>query len=99
MNLAFRHSRLMLGLITLTTAAVATGQASTPQAAIYGLGSLYLVPVILSAISSGPWAAVTVGAIAATVSSVLVAGDTAIDPSTVLLGVMFRGTGYIGVGV
>jgi GGDEF domain-containing protein len=98
MNLAFRYPRLMLGLITLIMAAVATAQASTAQWALYGLGSLYLVPVILSAISSGPWAAVTVGAIAAAVSSVLVAGDAALDPRAVLLGVVFRGIGYIGVG-
>jgi hypothetical protein len=98
MNRALRHSRLMLGLITLITAAVATAQASTPQWAAYGLGSLYLVPVILSAISSGPCAAVTVGAIATAVSSVLVVGDASLDPRAVLLGVVFRGVGYIGVG-
>jgi Diguanylate cyclase, GGDEF domain len=98
MSRVLRHSRLMLGLITLITAAVATAQASTPQWAAYGLGSLYLVPVILSAISSGPCAAVTVGAIATAVSSVLVVGDASLDPRAVLLGVVFRGVGYIGVG-
>jgi hypothetical protein len=88
----------MLGLITLITAAVATAQASTPQWAIYGLGSLYLVPVILSAISSGPWAAVSVGAIAAVVSSVLVVGEVSLDHRALILGIAFRGGGYIGVG-
>jgi len=98
MNHALRHSRLMLGLITLITAAVATAQASTPQWAIYGLGSLYLVPVILSAISSGPRAAVSMGALAAVVSTVLAAGDASFDQRAVVLGVTFRGIGYIGVG-
>jgi hypothetical protein len=98
MNRALRHSRLMLGLITLITAGVATAQASTPQWTTYGLGSLYLVPVILAAISSGPYAAVTVGAIAAVVSSVLVVGDVSLGPRALLLGVVFRGAGYIGVG-
>jgi hypothetical protein len=98
MNRALRHSRLMLGLITLITAAVATAQASTPQWAAYGLGSLYLVPVILSAISSGPCAAVTAGVIATAISSILVVGSASLEPRAVLLSVVFRGVGYIGVG-
>lgn len=93
-----RQHRLMLGLITLVTAAIATAQASTPQWAAYGLGSLYLGPVILSGISSGACAAVGVGAIATAVSSILVVGDASLDPRAVLLGVVFRGVGYIGVG-
>jgi len=88
----------MLGLITLITASVATAQASTPQWTTYGLGSLYLVPIILSAISSGPGAAVTVGATATALSSVLAVGDASLDPRVVLLSVVFRGVGYIGVG-
>jgi GGDEF domain-containing protein len=88
----------MLGLVTLLTAAVATTQASTPQWAAYGLGSLYLVPVILAAISSGPKAAVVAGLVATAISSVLAAGEASLDPRAVLLSGLFRGVGYVGVG-
>jgi GGDEF domain-containing protein len=89
---------LTLGVVTLLMAAVATTQASTPQWAAYGLGSLYLVPIILSAISSGPYAAVAAGAAATTVSSVLVVGGAPLDPRAAVLSAVFRGVGYVGVG-
>lgn len=98
MNQVLRNTRLMLGLITLVTAAIATAQASTPQWAYYGLGSLYLLPVILSAIGSGLYAAVGVGAIATAVSSILVTSDVSLGPRAVLVGIAFRGVGYVGVG-
>jgi GGDEF domain-containing protein len=90
---------LTLGVVTLLLAAVATTQASTPQWAAYGLGSLYLVPIILSAISSGPYAAVAAGAVATAVSSVLLVGEASLEPRAVLLGAVFRGVGYVGVGM
>jgi len=93
-----RQSRLTLGLVTLLMALVATTQASTPEWAAYGLGSLYLVPIILSAMSSGPYAAVAAGALATTVSSVLVVSEASIDLRAALLSAVFRGIGYIGVG-
>jgi GGDEF domain-containing protein len=87
-----------LGVVTLLMAAVATTQASTPQWAAYGLGSLYLVPIILSAISSGPYAAVAAGLVATAVSSILVAGEASLDPRVAFLSGLFRGVGYLGVG-
>jgi GGDEF domain-containing protein len=98
MNEVFRQTRLTLGLVTLLTAAIATAQASTPHWALYGLGSLYLVPVILSAMGSGLYAAVAVGTVATAVSSILVMGDASLDSRAVLVGIIFRGVGYIGVG-
>ena len=98
MNQVLRQTRLTLGLVTLLTAAIATAQSSTPQWTSYGLGSLYLVPIILSAMGSGLYAAVGVGTIATAVSSILVTSDASLDPRAVLLGIIFRGVGYIGVG-
>jgi diguanylate cyclase with GGDEF domain len=98
MNVVLRQTRLTLGLLTLLTAAIATAQASTPQWTSYGLGSLYFVPVILSAMGSGLYAAVGVGTIATAVSNILVMSEASLGPRAVLLGVIFRGVGYIGVG-
>jgi GGDEF domain-containing protein len=89
----------MLGLVTFVTAATATAQASTPQWTTYGLGSLYLVPIILSAISSGLYAAIGMGVVATATSILLVGGAASFDTETLMLGLVFRGVGYVGVGV
>lgn len=93
-----RKSRVTLGVVTLLMAAVATTQASTPQWAAYGLGSLYLVPIILCAVSSGLYAAVASGLVATAVSSLLVAGEASLDPRLAFLSGLFRGIAYLGVG-
>ena len=99
MSRLVRNRRLVLGLVALLMGLTATVQSATPGWATYGLGVLYLVPVVLTAVAFGPWAAVAVSGVAAVAAASVVgqnAGST--GAQVVLLSFLFRGLGYAGVG-
>lgn len=100
MGRMLRARRLVLGAVTLMMGVTATVASATPDWATYGLGSLYLVPVVLTAVVFEPAIAVVIGVIAAGLSTVLVA--TGPEPPAlrvIVLSLLFRGIGFAGVGL
>ena len=99
MSRLLRNRRLVLGLVALLMGMTATVQSATPGWATYGLGVLYLVPVVLTAVAFGPWAAVALSGLAAVAATSLVGQNPgSAGAEVVLLSFLFRGLGYAGVG-